>query len=290
MTDAVECVWDTRCGVAESCVWDADRQRILFCDIPGRKIYGYKAADGSRQEWSLPDVVGSFGLCRSGRLVVALRNRVVLFDTRSGRIEDFTAQVDEPAGNRFNDGKVGPDGCFWVGSMDESPARQPTGALYRVSPDGRIERKADGYVVSNGLAWSPDGQTMYHSDSRQAFIDAWDFDATTGRVANRRRLANLSDEQGRPDGAAVDADGCYWSAGVSAGCLNCFAPDGALLRRIDLPIATPTMPCFAGDVLYLTSLRSGVGEETLASQPRLGGLFRMKAPAAGAPIATFADY
>ncbi len=290
MTAIVECVWDSRCGVGESCVWDEARGRILFCDIHGRRIHAYDIATGATREWSLPDIVASFALCRSGRLVVALRNRVVLFDPRSGRIEDFTAQVDEPAGNRFNDGKAGPDGCFWVGSMDESPARQPTGALYRVSPDGRIERKSDGYVTSNGLAWSPDGRTMYHSDSRQAFIDAWDFDPTNGRIANRRRLATLSDEEGRPDGAAMAADGSYWSAGVSAGCLNRFSPQGVLLDKIAMPVPAPTMPCFAGEMLYVTSLRAGRNEAVLARYPQSGGLFRLAAPAAGAPVGTFADY
>ena len=109
-------------------------------------------------------MVGSFGLCLSGRLVVALRHHVVLFDPRTKAIENLTDPVDEPPTNRLNDGKVGPDGCFWVGSMDENTPRQKTGALYRVTPKGDIERKAEGYAVSNGLAWSPDGRVMYHSE------------------------------------------------------------------------------------------------------------------------------
>jgi sugar lactone lactonase YvrE len=289
MTPTAELVWDARCGVGESCVWDAERRRILFADIPAGRIYSYGTTDGQQHHWTLPDVVGSFGLSRSGRLVVALRHRVVLFDTRRGLIEDFTSQVDEPVANRFNDGKVGPDGCFWVGTMDGSPARGPTGALYRISPDGRIERKADGYVTSNGLAWSPDGQTMFHSDSRQCFIDAWDFDATRGRITNRRRIATLSDEEGRPDGAATDAEGCYWSAGVSAGCLNRFSPTGELLDKIAMPVPTPTMPCFAADAVYVTSLRDGRDAATLDRYPGLGGLFRLPAPLAGAPVGLFAD-
>ena len=92
--------------------------------------------DGARASWDFPEVVGSFGLCLSGRLVVALRHRVVLFDPRTKAIENLTEPVDEPSTNRFNDGKVGPDGCFWVGSMDERSPRQKTGALYRVTPRG----------------------------------------------------------------------------------------------------------------------------------------------------------
>jgi len=155
-----ELVWDSRCGVAESPVWDASTRRLLFCDIPGKRINALSVDDGARTSWDFPEVVGSFGLCRSGRLVVALRHRVVLFDPRTGAIDNLTDPVDEPPTNRLNDGKVGPDGCFWVGSMDERPQREKRAALYRVTQDGRIERKSEGYAVSNGLAWSPDARTM----------------------------------------------------------------------------------------------------------------------------------
>ena len=120
---------------------------------------------GERETWDFPEVVGSFGLCRSGRLVVAQRHHVVLFDPKIGTLTDLTANVEEPPTNRLNDGKVGPDGAFWVGSMDENSPRQPVAALYRVTADGRITKQQDGIAVSNGLAWSPDGRTMYHSDS-----------------------------------------------------------------------------------------------------------------------------
>ena len=241
-----ELVWDSRCGVAESPVWDAATRRLLFCDIPGMRINALSVDDGTRTSWELPEVVGSFGLCLSGRLVVALRHRVVLFDPRTGEIDNLTEPVDEPPTNRLNDGKVGPDGCFWVGSMDERPQREKRGALYRVTPDGRIERKAEGYAVSNGLAWSPDGRTMYHSDSTAGTIEAWDFDADSGRLSNHRLLATLTSEEGRPDGAAVDLEGAYWSAGPSAGvhqpllaagqaageaCIPGARADDAVLRR-----------------------------------------------------------
>jgi sugar lactone lactonase YvrE len=284
-----ELVWDSRCGVAESPVWDAKNRRLLFCDIPGKRINALSVDDGARDSYDLPEVVGSFGLCRSGKLVVALRHRVVLFDPRSRQIEDLTGAVVEPATNRMNDGKVGPDGAFWIGSMDENTPRQPTAALYRVTPDGRIERKGEGYAVSNGLAWSPDGRTMYHSDSTAGIIEALDFDASTGGMSNHRRLATLTGDEGRPDGAAVDAEGNYWSAGPSAGVINQFSPTGTLLQRIPFPVPGPTMPCFAERHLFVTSLREGKAPDVLQRHPTLGGLFRADAPMPGAPVGTFAD-
>jgi sugar lactone lactonase YvrE len=284
-----ELAWDARCSVAESPVWDAAARRLLFCDINGKRINALSIDTGERETWDFPEVVGSFGLCRSGRLVVAQRHHVVLFDPKIGVLTDLTAKVEEPPTNRLNDGKVGPDGAFWVGSMDENSPRQKVAALYRVSADGRITKQQDGIAVSNGLAWSPDGRTMYHSDSTAGVIEAWDFDPATGSRTGRRMLAKLTSDDGRPDGAATDAAGNYWSAGPSAGCLNCFSPSGELLRKWAFPVPGPTMPCFAGEWFYVTSLREGKSEQVLAEHPTLGGLFRAAAPTAGAEVGLFAD-
>ena len=293
-TEIAELIWDTKCDVGESVVYDAARRRIMFADIPAARIRALSLVDGARSTWDIVDhgrkaYVGSFGICRSGRLVVALQHRVVLFDPSDGRLTDLTRPVDEPATNRFNDGKVGPDGAFWVGSMDMIKPRHPTGHLYRVTADGGIELKASGFHVSNGLAWSPDGRTMYHADSATGGIDAWAFDPATGEISGRRRFATMTEQEGRPDGAACDAAGDYWSAGVSAGCLNRFAPDGALRERIALPVPAPTMPCFAEGAIWITSLRELADEESLAAHPSLGGLHRLPTQVEGAPIGLFAD-
>jgi sugar lactone lactonase YvrE len=163
------------------------------------------------------------------------------------------------------------------------------GALHRIAPDGHVTTVAEGLTISNGLAWSPDHRTMFHSDSRQTIIWAWDFDPATGAATNRREIRRQTIPEGRPDGAATDTEGCYWSAGVSAGCLNRFAPDGTLLRRIDLPILAPTMPCFGGPDLgtvYLTSLsieRDGRTDK--------GGLYVFESGlgVAGTPVARFGE-
>lgn len=284
-----ELVWDSRCAVAESPVWDAANRRLLFADIHGKCINVLSVDSGARESWTLPDIVPSFGLCRSGRLVVALRRRVVLFDPRTSAVQDLSPPIDEPDTTRLNDGKVGPDGAFWVGSIDEQKDRQPIAALYRVAPDGSMERRATGIANSNGLAWSPDGRTMYHAESKSGIIQAWDFDAQTATMRNHRVIATMTNEQGRPDGAAVDAAGNYWSAGPSAGCMNRFSPAGKLLERIAFPVPGPTMPCFADGALYVTSLRSGKPTDVLERFPTLGGLFRADTSVAGAPVRMFAD-
>ena len=266
----------------ESPVWD-DRRGVLFlCDIEAGRIHEVSLTRGPLRQWEMGDKVGSLGLCDSGRLVVALARSVILFDPDSGARRVLWDGYDELPTSRLNDGKVGPDGAFWVGGMDGRDPRQPIASLYRVTAQGAAVAIAGGIRVSNGLAWSPDGRAMYHSDSRGVWIDRHDFDPATGALGTRTRIATPTEAEGRPDGAACDAEGAYWAAGVSAGVLNRFAPDGALLARYPVPVPAPTMPCFCGPglrQLALTSLRPG------NDHPLSGSLFLADAPVAGAPVA-----
>lgn len=272
-----------RFGVGESPVWDAARQRLLWCDIPAGVIHALELASGLRESWSFGEPVPSFGLARQGRLVVALRNDVVLFDPDSGARQVVASVAHAKPAMRLNDGKVGPDGAFWVGSMD---ADGEAAKLYRVAPDGAVRIVAGGIAISNGLAWNAAGTRLYHSDSRGGmWIDCWDFDAGTGAVGNRRRLRDRDEANGRPDGGACDIADNYWSAGPSAGRINRFSADGALLDWVDVPLQRPTMPCFGGPdmrTVFVTSLDSGAepaGHDGIVS-------FRTEIP--GVPVGVFA--
>jgi sugar lactone lactonase YvrE len=276
------CVADLKCRVGESPVYDERSNRLFFVDIPGRRIYEL-AGDGGPASYDFETEVCSLGLAASGRLVVALRDAVILFDPRTGAREELCRiEADRPE-TRLNDGKVGPDSCFWVGSMDDRPDKAPIGTLYRVTPAGAVERKLDGVRVSNGLAWTADGEVMFFADSRGPWIDRFRFDRWAGEASDRRRFAEPS-EIGRPDGGACDAEGFYWSAGVSAGRLNRFAPDGSLAESYAVPVPAPTMPCFGGPelrTLFLTSMREGRPAELIEQSPLSGGLFSAAAPVAG---------
>jgi sugar lactone lactonase YvrE len=286
---------DLVCRLGEGPTFDDRRNALWYCDIVERAIHRHDLAAGALTTFTFPSEVGSFGLAESGRLVVALRHEVGLFDPADGRFTRLAAIEEERgADTRLNDGKVGPDGAFWVGTMDDRdrPVKEPIGALYRVDASGRVEKKVEGLIVSNGLAFAPDGRTMFHSDSRGRWIDRWDLDPATGAISGRRRLAMMEEATGRPDGGATDAEGCYWSAGVSAARLNRFAPDGALLAVVPVPVAGPTMPCFGGPGLkrlFVTSLRVGRAPELLQHYPLTGRVVVADSPVAGAPVARFAD-
>ena len=268
--------------VGECPIWD-DRRSVLFvCDVLAPAIHRVTLEGTVERSWQFDRTVGSFGLAESGRLVVALGRDIVILDPESGSISPL-AQTPEPPSNRLNDGKVGPDGCFYVGSMDDRVEKEPLGVLYRIRATGSVEPVASGFKVSNGLAWSPDGCRLYHSDSRGPTIDTFAFDPETGSLSDRRRFAVLDEATGRPDGGACDSEGCYWSAGVSAGVLNRFDPDGKLIARYPTPARAPTMPCFCGPDLRLLVVTSlSVGFEATSAD---GNLFIGYSPVAGAPVA-----
>ena len=239
----------------------------------------------------MPRRVGSLGLCESGRLILGFEDGVFLHEPGTDQFQCVASIEPEIIMNRLNDGKVGPDGAFWVGSMDERNPRRASGSLYRVTMAG-CEKKVTDVIVSNGLAWSADGKAMVHTDSSVPAIDLWDFNVAAGTISNRRRIAHPDNDTGRPDGGAFDLNGHYWSAGVSAGCLNCWDMAGRLIKRIDMPTPHPTMPCFAGPDLrtvFVTSLRSMGDKTDLTAWPHSGGLFVTDLGVAGVPITRFKD-
>lgn len=278
-----------RALVGESPVWDEAAGWLWWVDVRAPQLHRTDPETGATESWTLPAPVGSLGLCRSGAVLLALKTGIHRFDPRDGTLDLLAAPEPDRPTNRLNDGKVSPEGRFLVGSMDDRPEKEATASLWRLDPGARAcVRLADGLVVSNGLAWSPDGRTLWHSDSRASVIWTWSYDPETGAIANRREVARPSASAGRPDGAAVDAEGGCWSAGVSAGRLNRWLPDGTLDRVVELPVRAPTMPCFGGPdgrTLYVTSLRPADG----SAGPLDGALLALDVGIAGVPVGRFSD-
>jgi sugar lactone lactonase YvrE len=279
---------DHICELGESPVWDDRRGVLFFVDIHAPAIHAIRLDGTDLRTWPMPNVVGSIGLTESGRLIAGLKHDLALFDPETNALQPFARlPVDEPGDTRLNDGKVGPDGAFWVGTMHDVADREPVGALYRVGPDGAVTRQVEGLRVSNGLAFSPDGRFMYHSDTRGSWLDRWDFDAATAKISGRTRLASFDRSIGLPDGGATDADGVYWSAGIYGGRLNCFTAGAEPVASYPVPVPAPTMPCFCGPDLRMvavTSLRTGDAARQLDRFPESGGVFIAQAPVAGAPV------
>lgn len=244
--------------VGECPSWHAGERRLYWVDVRRQQLLRLDTHAAEISRWDLPEAVGALALRPSGRVWLGLRHRLVELDLASGRMEDVCDVESDRPSNRLNDGKVSPSGRWFVfGSMDDRPEKVATGALYCVSANGKLARLYDGLFVSNGIAWSPDASVLYFSDSTRGLLMHASWNEERGEMGVPRVLARLDEGQGRPDGAAVDALGNYWSAGVSAACLNQLDAHGRVLRKLLLPCKAPTMAAFAGDgssTVFVTSL------------------------------------
>jgi sugar lactone lactonase YvrE len=279
--------------LGESPTWWAEQGALYWTDIPGKTLHRWRPADQQHQQWAFETEVGSFAPLPGGELLLALRSGLERFDPASGRREPLQAAPYDTRQQRFNDGKADALGRFWVGTLCD-PREPAQAALYRWSAP-KLERVVGDISVSNGLAWSPDGRTMYWSDTHAATINAFDFDGSDGSLSRRRVFAQFPKKQpgqdlatygGRPDGAAVDVEGHYWVAMFEGQRLLRFNPDGSLRQAFELPTRCPTMPCFGGHdlrTLYITTARENRPDAELAAQPLAGCVLTMRVDVPGLP-------
>lgn len=266
----IERIGDLSCMVGESPLWSGAESAWYWVDIPAKTIWHLDAGTGQLRHWQASEMIGCIALQQGGGLIAGLETGVfdIRLDGGPAAQERKLAQPAElVAGMRFNDGRCDRQGRFWSGIMvlDMAEARAE-GHLYRYSAqDGISAPVVSNLIVQNGLSWSPDGRTMYLSDSHgsRRLIWAFDYDTDSGTPSAQRIFADLHAHVGRPDGAAIDVDGCYWICANDAGCLLRFTPEGKLDRRIDIPMKKPSMCAFGGDdmgSLLVTSIAAGKAE------------------------------
>ncbi|WP_323013793.1 SMP-30/gluconolactonase/LRE family protein [Devosia sp.] len=283
MSSPFHCVAALGMRLGESPVWEAERQTLRFTDINGKRLHRFDPQSGTLETLDLSEELGCFAPLANGTIIAAQCSGIYHMEPDGGR-KLLAANPETFPGSRFNDGSTDPRGRFLAGTID--PERQGRAALYRFDRRG-LEQLADGLMTSNGLAFSPDGRTLYHSDTLRYVIHAYDYDLDRGKISNRRVFAQLTPtdaDQGRPDGAAVDAEGCYWSALYQGARIHRYAPSGELLASFPVPAQSPTMPCFGGPdlkTLYVTSARDGSSDAQLAAYPLSGGLFAMRVDVPG---------
>lgn len=287
----VDCVLDVKAPLGECPVWCERSQTLYWIDIYDGKLNRFDPATGANRVWRFAEPIGSFALCADDAVLVALKSGLYRYDLASAALAPLASPERHLPHNRMNDGRCDPAGRFWVGTMRDPPdAARRDGTLYRLAPDHACTAMAGDFVVPNGLAFSPDGRTLYHSDSHVSVrtVWAWDFDLAEGRISNRRVLIDTHGLPGRPDGGCCDADGCYWMTGNDGWEILRVTPSGTIDRRIRLPIAKPSMVAFGGrelDVLYITSIRPpGVD---LGDQPLAGSLFAVRPGVKGIPEPRF---
>lgn len=282
-----------RAPLGESPVWSPEEACLYWVDIDGRAVHRFDPATGTDRSSPAPGRPSALARTATpGRLLVAIEGRLSLLDWATGAWRDWVRLEPDGEGNRLNDGRCDPAGRFWVGSMHETgSAHEPSGSLYRVDGDGTWSLVRTPIGIPNGTAFSPDGRTMYFADTLQDVVWAYDYDVGTGAATDQRVFLDFAGLPGRPDGACVDADGCYWIACVYGSAVLRVTPAGAVDRRIDLPVTKPTMIAFGGpslSTLYITTIGGGGSHPVDPSQPQAGDLFAIETDVHGLPEPTFA--
>jgi L-arabinonolactonase len=284
---------DARATLGEGPVWDASRGVLWWVDIKQRTLHSFRPDLGGLSgapagQWSLSGQVGCLGLWGADRLIIALEDSIYGFDPATATLARHGTLAPEAGATRFNDGKVDPTGRFWAGTLDDTtyPA---TGALYSIEAGGQHKRRLSGICCSNGIGWAPDGRTMYFTDSMRRVIRAFDFSPETGAITRQRDFAHIP-APAVPDGLAVDAEGCVWSALWDGSAIARFAPDGRQIAGVPMPVPRPTSCAFGGAdmrTLFITSASIDLTPAQRDESPASGGLFAMRTDTPGVPVAMF---
>jgi xylono-1,5-lactonase len=284
------CIWPARALLGEAPVWREAEHRLYWLDIKGHRLRSCNAAGMDRGVIDLPCVTGSLVPRRRGGFVVGARGQVAALDPAHGsKLSDLVALEIGRPGNRFNDGKADSAGRLWIGSMHDAETA-PSGALYRVDPDLSWTCADTGYVVTNGPAITPDGRTLYHTDSPARTIYAFDL-GHDGQLSNKRIFARFTEAEGYPDGMTCDAEGRLWVAHWGRGRVTCRAKDGTVCSTIDLPTPFVTSCCFGGGdykTLFITTATIALAPQAREADALAGGLFAVTPGVRGLPPEMFA--
>jgi sugar lactone lactonase YvrE len=272
--------------VGEGILWDSRREALWWTDIQGRRLHRYDWAQGTLRVLETPERVGSFGLVAgSENLITAFASGIAIYDPYQQSVAWLARPELATAGIRFNDGRVDRRGRFWSGTMVEDEQQAASGCLYSIDAAGEARCHLRGVRISNGLCHSPDGTQLYFADSPTRTISVYELIEPDGILGTPRLFARTP-EGAYPDGAAVDVDGCVWSAHWGAGCVVRYTPDGGIDRILEVPTCQPSCVCFGGpdlDVLCVTSAREGLDSSTLHAEPNAGDVFLYRTGVQGLP-------
>ena len=283
-----ELIYDCRHELAEGPVWH--QGHLWWVNIIAGELHRLELSSGKHDSRQLGGHLSCAVPAADGRWVLAHKRGLVFFDWNTGHIEKVAEPEASLPSNRFNDGKCDPAGRLWVGTMS-CAMKANQGSLYCLDASLKVQRILDGVTVSNGLAWSADGRTLYYTDTLTHRIDAFSFDPRTRVISGRCTLTVIPPEAGLPEGMAIDVNDNLWVALWGGGSVVCFdGRTGVALARVNVPVSQPSSCAFGGpnlDELFITSAWEGMTAEQHAKEPYSGSIFRFRASVQGRPVSEF---
>ncbi|HEX3088280.1 MAG TPA: SMP-30/gluconolactonase/LRE family protein [Ilumatobacteraceae bacterium] len=273
--------------LGEGPVWDDRSGELVWVDIAGRRIHRWDPISGASSSIGTEGDVGAVVLCEDGGMMAAVECE--LWKVSTAGEWTLLASVDPKPGVRFNDCRADPRGRLWAGTLhrDREPAQA---ALYRLEPGGGLTMVLPERTISNGIGWSPDGETMYYIDSTTWRVVTYDYDLDTGNLGHESVFTEIDPADGLPDGMMVDAGGGVWVCLFGGAKVRRYSPDGVLEREIALPLTNPTCPAFGGTdlrTMYITTARHRLSAEQLEREPNAGTLLQLDVGVGGNPAHRF---
>jgi sugar lactone lactonase YvrE len=267
---------DTPMSLGETPLWHPGESALYWIDIADKSVHRFRPSDRTHQRWDVPSEPGCIAYCKDGGLLVAMRSGIAKLDTLNGKLFPYAEAPYDTSKIRFNDGRCDANGRLWVGTLSDDRT-QRAGELFCLEK-GWLRSAGNAVTVSNGVAFSGNGKTLYHADTTAHSIMAYEFDMAAGEIGAGRVFQHFSADKnsgygGRPDGAAVDSEDTYWCAMYEGGRLLRISSDGTILREILLPVRCPTMLAFGGEdmrTLFITTVRHNRSPDELAQFPLSG--------------------
>lgn len=261
--------------LGENILWCSKTSSVWWIDIQEKKLLRYHLPSKKLSTWETPERIGSFGFTNNESLfITAFESGFATYNPNEGKVDWLAKPEEHLSGNRLNDGRVDRQGRFWSGAMVET--ENPEGilaGLYRLDR-GTAQQMETNIKIANGLCWSLDSKTMYFADSPRRTLYAYDFDAQSGDISNKRIFAETP-EGISPDGSIIDAEGYLWNAQWGGSQVVRYAPNGEIDFTLKLPVSQPTCLAFGGEdlsTLFITSARKWLSDEQLDEQVDAGGV------------------
>lgn len=289
-THKAELLLDSKSLLGEGPIWDWKKQLLFWVDIEGCRLHRYDPTTKKKRYWQFDEMPGAAAPMHNGNMLLALETGLTTFDFETETQSKNQVLENTNPKMRFNDGKVGPNGNFWIGSMHKEFEPQ-TGHLYRVAQNFKTSIAVEKTTISNGMAWSSDRKSFFYIDSPTFSVQVFDFDTEKGAISNGRKLFKIPEDYGSPDGMCIDSEDMLWIAHWGGHCVRRWNPEtGQVLEKIEVAAPHVTSCCFGGKELktmYITTARSGMTDEQLQKYPQSGGLFVHKTTVKGTRINYF---